>query len=118
MSYDLAVWQGERPASDAQAGETFAKLYQQYIGEEHEDAPAPAIAAYVAALLERWPDLDDGDDDECPWADGPLINNARGPIIYFAMVWSKAEEASAYAAALAARHGLVCFDPQSEQLRP
>lgn len=56
--------------------------------------------------------------EDSPWADGPLIGNAIGEAIYFAMVWSRAEEASDFASRLAAQHGLVCFDPQSETLRP
>lgn len=122
MSYDLAVWQGERPANDAEARVIFEQLCDTYLEGDSDEEPTAAIAAYVGALLERWPDLGDDDDDDadddCPWADGPLIGNARGPFIYFAMVWSMAEEASSFAALLASRHGLVCFDPQSGQLRP
>jgi len=33
------------------------------------------------------------------------------------MSYSRAEEVSEYAAALAREHGLVCFDPQGETLR-
>lgn len=47
-----------------------------------------------------------------------LIGNAFGNAIYFAMVWSQAEEASEFAARLADQHALVCFDPQLETLRP
>jgi hypothetical protein len=39
-----------------------------------------------------------------------LIGEASGPLIYFPMRWSMAEEASAYAAAVAETMGLVCFD--------
>jgi hypothetical protein len=33
------------------------------------------------------------------------------------MVFSQADTASAFAAKLATEHGLVCFDPQSNELR-
>ena len=44
--------------------------------------------------------LRDGGEDS-PWADGPLVGNASGSFIYFAMVWSRAEDASTYAARVA-----------------
>ncbi|MGN6694787.1 MAG: hypothetical protein ACTHN0_11490, partial [Aquihabitans sp.] len=78
----------------------------------------PAIVAYVDALLARWPDITTDGGADSPWADGPLINNATGPVISFSMRWSAAEDASWLAAELAQTHGLVCFDPQAERLRP
>ncbi|WP_308402696.1 hypothetical protein [Streptomyces sp. AC550_RSS872] len=47
-----------------------------------------------------------------------MTSEACGPLVYFPMRWSTAEEASSYAAALADSMGLVCFDPQQSQLRP
>ena len=38
--------------------------------------------------------------------------------IYFPIVWSRADEVAEVASRIAAEHGLVCFDPQSEQLLP
>lgn len=83
-----------------------------------EQPPSERIRAYVDALLSRRPDLTDDDSADSPWSDGPLINNAFGSAIYFGMVWSRAEEASEYAARLVEQHGLVCYDPQLEALRP
>ncbi|MGW8801336.1 hypothetical protein RPQ02_34560 [Streptomyces sp. AM2-3-1] len=57
-------------------------------------------------------------EETSPWADGPLIGEAGGPLIYFAMGWSMAEGAAAYAAAIAGSMGLVCFDPQPNRLGP
>ncbi len=110
MSYDLAVWEGERPADDKAAGRVFSSLFDRYIDGEVEEPPSERIAGYVAALLERWCDLTEDEEDTSPWSTGPLI--------YFAMRWSMAEEASAYAAAVAESMGLVCFDAQQDRLRP
>ncbi|MFG2258562.1 hypothetical protein [Streptomyces mirabilis] len=118
MSYDLAVWEGERPADDKTAGRAFTDLYDRLIDAEVDQPPTERIAAYVAALLERWCDLTEDEDDTSPWSTGPLIGEARGPLIYFPMRWSMAEEASAFAADLAQSMGLVCFDPQLNKLRP
>jgi hypothetical protein len=117
MTYDLAVWEGARPASDAEGSATFETLYAQYI-DQGDTEPTPAIRGYVEALLARWIDMTDDEQDVSPWADGPLIRNASGPIIYFAMRPSVADEVSAAAARMAAERGLVCFDPQRDQLRP
>ncbi|MHA3704184.1 hypothetical protein ACXR2U_18590 [Jatrophihabitans sp. YIM 134969] len=117
MSYDLAVWEGVRPSDDVSA----AAIYERIVNELEAGDPATPtapIVAYVSALLERWPDITTEAGDDSPWADGPMIANASGSWIYFSMVWSRAEEASRYAADLAARQGLVCFDPQTERLRP
>ncbi|MCQ8775075.1 hypothetical protein [Streptomyces telluris] len=118
MSYDLAVWEGERPAGDKTAGELFNRLYEQYVGTSTNQPPTAVITRYVALLLERWPDLTEDEDEISPWSTGPLIGEASGPLIYFPMVWSMAATASAYAAETAASLGLVCYDPQAKRLRP
>ncbi|UUU37619.1 hypothetical protein [Streptomyces sp. NBC_00162] len=117
MSYDLAVWEGEQPTDDRSAGRVLTNLYDRYLDTEMEHAPTERIAAYVAALLERWCDITEDVEESSPWAACPLIGEGRGPLIYFAMRWDMAEEASSYAAALAASMGLVCFDPQQNRLR-
>jgi hypothetical protein len=119
VSYDLAVWEGERPEDDAAAALCFTDLYDRYIDtEEPAVPPVERIAAFVSALLERWPDLTEDEDDISPWSTGPLIREARGPLIYFPMRWSMTVEASAYAAGVASSMGLNCFDPHARQLRP
>lgn len=54
MSYDLAVWEGERPADDKSAGRLLNDLYDRYIDAGTDQPPSERIAAYVTALLERW----------------------------------------------------------------
>lgn len=113
MTYDMAVWEGERPASDEQAGEIFSALYDRYLESEGLDvSPTDRIRHYVEALLERWPDDEDG-----PWATSPLMDEASGPIIYFPMSYSRADEVSAYCAQIAAEHRLICFDVQWNRMR-
>jgi hypothetical protein len=76
--------------------------------------PTPAIAAFVAALLARWPDIDV--DESSPWSASPLIGDASGSTFYTGVVWSRADEVGELIAATAREHGLVCYDPQSERL--
>ncbi|MFE6062539.1 hypothetical protein [Streptomyces sp. NPDC056431] len=44
MSYDLAVWEGDRPANDKAAGLVFDDLYDRYIGSGVEEPPSERIA--------------------------------------------------------------------------
>ncbi|NSL43205.1 hypothetical protein [Streptomyces sp. 8P21H-1] len=118
MSYDLAVWEGERPANDRAACRIFTDLFDRYLEAEVCIPPTERITAYIAALVERWGDVTDDVEDPSPWSAGPLIGGAGGPIVYFPMSWSRAEEVSAWAAALAESMRLVCFDPQQNRLRP
>ncbi|MFE0106431.1 hypothetical protein [Streptomyces sp. NPDC059009] len=117
MSYDLAVWDGLSPAHNTAALEVFEDLYSRFMRGESQ-LPTPRIKQYVEGLVTRWPDLGDDDEDEdaSPWSDGPLINNASGPLLYFGMVFSKYQETASFAADLARSSGLVCFDPQDRRL--
>lgn len=117
VSYDLAVWDGERPRDNHQAGTVYDEFYERYL--ESDDVvvpPAPRIVGYVEALIDRYPDDGSGVGSGA-WASPPVINEASGPIVYLLMSYSKAEEVSEYAASLAREHGLVCYDPQAESLR-
>ncbi|MGW5974357.1 hypothetical protein [Streptomyces sp. NPDC055186] len=115
MSYDLAVWDGERPLDNHQAGATYDELYERYLESDDLVPPVPRIVAYVEALVERYPD---DVDRSVVWASPPILDEASGPVVYLLMSYSTAEEVSEYAASLAREHGLVCFDPQGECLRP
>ncbi|MFD8421683.1 hypothetical protein [Streptomyces sp. NPDC059466] len=117
MSYDLAVWEGERPTDDKTAGRVFNDLYDRYLDGEPQEPASERIEAYVAVLLERWCDIIEDEEETSPWSVGPLIDSASGPLIPFGLSWHMAEEASAYAATLAASMRLVCFGLQQDRLR-
>ncbi|MEV4388431.1 hypothetical protein AB0J68_22400 [Micromonospora sp. NPDC049580] len=113
MSYDLAVWEGAEPGDDVEAGTAYDQIYEEYMEGEQFD-PTPRIRSYAEALADRWDAMTGGSTSSC----GSLLNDASGPMIYLTMPYSVAGELSAEAARLAAEHGLVCYDPQSEHLRP
>ncbi|MEU8890471.1 hypothetical protein [Streptomyces sp. NPDC048442] len=117
MSYDLAVWEGPRPSDDAVAVNVFDALRAACMGQSIP--PTDLIRQLVGDLVERWPDLGQGDeeaDDAIPWSTGPLISEASGPLIYFGMVFSKYDQAAEFAVERARALGHVCFDPQDWRL--
>jgi hypothetical protein len=114
MSYDIAVWQGERPLDDDTALDMWVELAERYL-EGVEEPPTPEIARFVEALLARWPDLDESSDG--PWASS-RTGDASGPVLCVNIVPDRQDETSVYVAELARQHGLICFDPQQDRLRP
>jgi hypothetical protein len=118
MSYDLAVWEGDRPATDDDALREFEQLYDELMGSDQPIPPTARIQRYVDDLVTRWPDITTEAGDDSPWAHRPLIGNASGPMIYFAMTTSSGPEVGDEVAHNAAAvGGLVCFDPQTGTLR-
>lgn len=114
MSYDLAVWSGPAPANDEAAGEEFERRAD---ATEGEATPAsPEIEAFVQELLGQYPDLGETGDAHSPWAAGPLLEEASGGFIYFAMTYPGAQQAMEFIVGVADRHRLVCFDPQAAAL--
>lgn len=69
------------------------------------------------AVAARWPDLYGHDAQLYPLSEG-LIDEASGPIVYLTIPFNRSDEVSAGAAQMATDHGLVCYDPQWEHLRP
>lgn len=65
MSYDLAVWDGERPADDK-----IAARLQRPVGplrrRRGATSPSERLAAYVAVRLERWCALTEDDEELSP----------------------------------------------------
>jgi len=118
MSYDLAIWEGERPASDAEAAEVFGQLVDRYLEQRVEEPTSPAIRSFAEALFERWPDITVEGSDDSPWSIGPISYENIGTFFYVPMRFDRARAATEVAADLAAKHGLVCFDPQTGKLRP
>jgi hypothetical protein len=117
MTYDLAVWEGEQPDSDEAAAAMFRDLHKRYVDTDVSQPPTARLRHFVDVLLARWPDVGDEAGESSPWATGPLVNEAVGPLMYFAMVYGRAREVSDYVPSLAWAHGLVCFDPQLAQVR-
>lgn len=119
MSFNLAFWIGPAPANNEDAAKTFDALCAKYLDGGDGSPPDPALRAFVDEITRNYPDLTELDDDhidEGVWSDGPLLNNAIGPLLYLGIVWSRAEEVTAYLVDRARVRGLRVFDPQSGSL--
>lgn len=118
MGYQIVIWEGERPESDAAAGETCRELMgRYYVGEGFE--PTPAIREFVAALTEIWPDDPAHPDwDQAPWKFPPILDDASGPLLFLNMRFGLGEAAAYRIAELAEERGLVTFDTYVEVMRP
>jgi hypothetical protein len=112
VSYDLAVWEGDRPADDEAAAEAYESLCEQFLESDEPLEPTARIRDYMSALVERYPFTA----EDSPWAGSP-IGDAAGPIAYLNLDLGRCAEVSAWAAEAATQHHLVCYDPQTESLR-
>ncbi|HEY1692984.1 MAG TPA: hypothetical protein VGG39_12530 [Polyangiaceae bacterium] len=115
MSYNLAVWEGSLSTTDGDAALEFDRLFARYMEGDAKEPPSQAIAAFVAAITSEYPDIVDLPDekvDDGVWSDGPLLDDASGPLFYFGVVGSFVEDVVPFVTRVAAEQGLVCFDPQ------
>jgi len=111
MSYDVAVWVGERPANDDAAAEEFEARADA--SEADARPPGARIRAYVDALLKRFPE----GGEEGVWASEPVLDEGGGDFLYLDLsVGDHLDEVVGHAGELAQRHGLVAYDPQRECL--
>ena len=91
------------------AGDRYEGLAEQ----EPEGEPDERVAAFHRELTDRYPELHTlpDEDDSSPWSDD-LALSASG--VLMSICFSRAEEVASYVIALAAAHGLVCYDPQED----
>lgn len=114
MGFNLAFWIGDAPANDAAAAAELERLYQEHLAGDPLPA-APELLAFIGEITARYPGLTDLDDDHIDdgvWSDGPLTDDASGPILYLGVVWSRVDEVVPFLVARARSRGLNVFDPQ------
>jgi len=109
LSHDLAVFHASGPLTDDGA----AERYQALVGVQAVamNETIPEVAAFLADLKARYPDIDEVPESavaDNPWSGGfDLGRDHVGMTIRPA----RAPEVGPFVVELAARHGLVCFDP-------
>jgi hypothetical protein len=113
MSWVLVAWDGPVPTSAVDA----SRIFEQLESSTAEDAlPTDGIHGYVEELIQRWPDTAADGGEDSPWADGPLIGDAHGPLFVFSLRVSTLEESIPYCTDVARRRGIVLFDPEQEEV--
>src|SRR5215475_7809838 len=113
MSCDYAVWHTQSRLTNAEA----ARLYHALCnGDTSGVLPSSAIAAFYSEITSLHPEIDDVPEDRIddqnysPWS--AAFDRSAGHLIV-CCVWPKAEYVAGLVRALARKHGLACFDPQS-----
>ena len=112
MSFDLAVWYPDGPLSNEEAGERYARVCD---GDTTGLLEHPAVQAFYDELVARHPEIDDipeeriDDHEFCPWS--VAMDRSPGHVI-MCCVWSRAAYVREHVENLAAKHGLVLYNPQ------
>jgi hypothetical protein len=112
VSYDLAFWDGPRPADDEEASTAYDEIWDRLDDTGDATEPSEKIRSLIAALEARWP----GDDPNAPWAVFPLDGDAIGDTLYLNLTFGRPDTDLEFIASTARGLGLVCFDPQLEGL--
>jgi hypothetical protein len=97
VSYDVAVWLGEPPASHQDATTVFKSLFEQYV-EGPPVAAIPQLAVFADAMDGKW-DV-----------------TVSGPIAYITLARSEVAAATGQLTQLANDHGLIYFDATKKRL--
>jgi hypothetical protein len=110
MSFELGVWREDGPVTAEGAGDKYERVAEQ---NPPDGEPDPQVAAFHQEITSRFPDLDDlpDEDDSSPWMDY-LDLSADG--LFMKIAFSRVGEMAPYVIELAAKYGLVCYDPQED----
>jgi len=114
MSFDLAVWDADRPVRTGEAERRYTQMCE---GQDPAGASSHRVTAFVEECERRWPGDSDEDLDASPWASWPLTAQ-RTPCGFVANIrWGAAAGMFGEWAEMAERHGLVLYDPQSSVVK-
>jgi len=110
MSYYLGVWNSPTAISDDEAATRYRVLSAEKSAEPEFDA---SVYTFYCGLTRLYPEIEmvpEDDLDSCPWACGLEVT---GDHVIMAIQPGQCERITPKVLALAARHELVCFDPQA-----
>lgn len=96
---DVVVWRAPGPASSAEAAARYAELRASPLG-----AFEPSVAAFVRELRQTSPDPG----SPVTWEQALTIGTDA---VIVHVVWPARQKVLDLVALLAARHGLVCYEP-------
>jgi hypothetical protein len=113
MSFDLAVWYSSTPQTNDRALWIYQALCD---GDCSVVEPQASVAAFLRELSAQYPDIDTVPEDEIdisPWT--CCFDVSDGHVI-MPISWGRVEEVAPIVVELAAKHGLVCYNPQGRQV--
>lgn len=117
MSFDLLVFPSSGPTTVPEVHQLLDAEEQRL--ESHVDStlppPGPEMARFLDELERRWPSLED-DPDSSPWSSWPLWQPLTGGGTALNIAWSQAETMRTAILELAARVGVIIYDPQTDEL--
>ncbi len=105
MSFDLGVWHSPRALTRKEADRIYRALCEDGLPEDL--TPSPAVAAFARDLEKKSPEEAMED-----WPPTPLYDT----YLILHLAWSSAEKLAPVILRLAAKHGLICYDPQEEKV--
>ncbi|MFJ5880437.1 hypothetical protein [Kitasatospora cineracea] len=108
MSFNLAFWYSEDPVDGSSALETYRAILNE---EPSATNPSAAISEFLADLIKVFPDLTEENAESSPWMSPLYFSDA---FVVASISWSRQQVMTRALAALARKHGLVCYDPQAE----
>jgi hypothetical protein len=112
MSFDLGVWHSEVSVSSDEASRIYASLCRKEKPPRAITA-SPAIESFYQELTETWPDTQASKTNSSPWSYALQHSDDH---VLLSCEWSRAVEVFPFVQQLAEKHGLVFFDPQSEEV--
>ncbi len=112
MSFDLVVWYEPWPVTGDEARH---KLDVAYAGDDTGFLPHPGLRRFRAALLERYPALEDLDPDidAGVWS---VTSDDSDRYISLCMSYSAPDDVITTILDLAAANNLICLDPQDNTI--
>ncbi|WP_140920100.1 hypothetical protein [Limnobaculum xujianqingii] len=117
MSYTVELICVPLPDSDKQAWVKIFQLREEYYDDEREKSSA--LLELHKKLTARYSCLCDCSDDEvddCPWADGPMINNFGHEMGMLAISFSRVEEVLPFIIETALALNIIVADAQSNEI--
>jgi len=108
MSFDLAIWVGDTPTNDHEARRTLRALMDR---SKETDPVDPRLRESILEITQRYPDDLREMRSGSIWATCPLT--PQGSMLYMNLTWGVSDDVLDFIAGTAAKHGLVCYDPQA-----